>query len=313
MRLAVLSTLVVACTLAKRTYRLEQTPVLKAPRVQKYDCRNCIYDDTLNYICLEHSIDVKVGWDIRQRWELALDVDPPRPAIVVDNDQSYEPATSFPDTRYKYTWKIIPYVVFNFNVRPNVKIDRIFQVETQLNVDQFKSAFYLAFVYYQRAVKYSWAGVTLPTGIATGITDSSVTEMKNQYTLFTKPYNGKMCLDIGYNLEDILITWKSAMSYRDCYKNLLYTFADYSNWFGPKAMWVDNCEFHSDEDFLMYSYNPFNLAKDTGDISMLHHESHIRSRTPGVKFRRPAHGHSNFYRDCLPIEDDFLLDIAGKL
>jgi hypothetical protein len=81
---------------------------------------------------LEHSIDVKVGWDIRQRWELALDVDPPRPAIVVDNDQSYEPATTsaFPDTRYKYTWKIIPYVVFNFNVRPNVKIDRIFQVET---------------------------------------------------------------------------------------------------------------------------------------------------------------------------------------
>jgi hypothetical protein len=81
---------------------------------------------------LEHSIDVKVGWDIRQRWELATDVNPPRPAVVVDGDQSYEPATISTelDTRYKYTWKIIPYVVFNFNVRPNLKIDRIFQMET---------------------------------------------------------------------------------------------------------------------------------------------------------------------------------------
>ena len=50
---------------AKRTYRVEQTPVLKAPRVQKYDCRNCVFDDTLNYACLEHSIDVKVGWEIK--------------------------------------------------------------------------------------------------------------------------------------------------------------------------------------------------------------------------------------------------------
>lgn len=52
------------------------------------------------------------------------------------------------DVRYKYTWKLIPYSVISFNVRPNAKLDRIFQLETQLNVDQFKSSFYLAFVYY---------------------------------------------------------------------------------------------------------------------------------------------------------------------
>jgi hypothetical protein len=180
-------------------------------------------------------------------------------------------------------------------------------------VDQFKSAFYLAFVYYQKANVYSYALVTPPAGVFTPIVDASV-DMKASYSLFGRPYAGKMCLDIGYNLEDILITWKSAMSYRDCYKNLLYTMADYSNWFGPKAMWVDSCEFHSDEDFLMYSYNPFNLAKDTGDISMLHHASHIRNRdVPQKVLRRPAHGHVNFYRDCLPIDDDFLGNIAGKL
>ena len=114
-----------------------------------------------------------------------------------------------------------------------------------------------------------------------------------------------MCIDIGYNIEDILITWKAAMSYRDCYKNLLYTVADFSNWLGPKAMWIDNCEFHSDEDLLIYSYNPFERIKDTGDLSMLSFQSEIKDRMVGT-FKRPSHTSSNFYRDCLPIDDTLL-------
>jgi len=121
-----------------------------------------------------------------------------------------------------------------------------------------------------------------------------------------------MCLDIGYNLEDILITWKAALSYRDCYKNLLYTITDFSNWLGPKAMWVDNCEFHSDEDLLIYSYNPFDLAKDTGDISMLWFKSEIKDRGL-TTYRRPAHKSALYYRDCLPIDDDLLANFSGLL
>jgi hypothetical protein len=121
-----------------------------------------------------------------------------------------------------------------------------------------------------------------------------------------------MCLDIGYNLEDILITWKAALSYRDCYKNLLYTITDFSNWLGPKAMWVDNCEFHSDEDLLIYSYNPFELAKDTGDISMLWFKSEIKDR--GVtSYRRPDHKSTLYYRDCLPIDDNLLTNYSSLL
>ena len=88
--------------------------------------------DTLNYVCLEHSIDVKVGWNIAQRWELATDVNPPATLAdtTVDGDQSYVPVTVVKDVRYKYTWKIIPYSVLSFNVHPNAKLDRIFQVET---------------------------------------------------------------------------------------------------------------------------------------------------------------------------------------
>jgi hypothetical protein len=50
---------------AMKTIHLEEKPMLKAPSVQKYDDRNCIFDDSLNYLCLEHSIDLRVGWEIK--------------------------------------------------------------------------------------------------------------------------------------------------------------------------------------------------------------------------------------------------------
>jgi hypothetical protein len=169
----------------------------------------------------------------------------------------------------------------------------------------------VAFVYYQKAIKYTYATAPVLTPPITDILSADVdpgSDMRTEYFLFKTKYNGKLCIDVGYNIEDILATWKSAVSYRDCYKNMLLTLTDFSNWLGPKAMWVDSCEFHSDEDFLMYSYNPYGRSKDSGDISMLHHRSRIRDRTAAtpVLYRRPAHGHANFYRDCLPVDDKLL-------
>jgi len=67
----------------------------------------------------------------------------------------------------------------------------------------------------------------------------------------------------------LLLTLKSAVNWKDCYKNVLYTFTDFSNWLGPKAKWLDFCDFTTDEDFLMYSYNPFGINTDTGDVTLL--------------------------------------------
>lgn len=256
---------------AKRTYRLESKPaLLKAPMVSKYDCRNCLFDDTLNYACLEHSIDVKVGWEVKQRWEVANDIYP----VITTGGQAYAPnypSTSTPagiiDVGYKYRWRIQPYSVVSFNARPNIKIDRLFQTEAQVNLDQVKSFFYFDLVYYQRAVKYDYSTATVPaTATAGAITDDGT---RDQYKLLGQNYNGKLCLDIGYNTEDLLLTLKSAVNWKDCYKNLLYTVTDFSNWLGPKAQWIDFCDFHTDEDFLMYSYNPFSINKDTGDVTLL--------------------------------------------
>jgi hypothetical protein len=205
--------------------------------------------------------------------------------------------------------------VLSFNVRPNAKLDRIAQIETQVDLAQFQAGYYMALVYYQKAVVYDYTGATVPAG-GTAISATDVnpgSDMRPQYYLFGKLYNGKLCLDIGYNIQDILMTWKIALTYRDCYKNLFMTPVDFSNWLGPKAMWVDSCEFHSDEDLLAYSYNPYGRFKDSDDVSMLWHKSKIRERTGAVSYRRPNHKNVNFYRDCLPVDDTLLKDLSGLL
>ena len=109
------------------------------------------------------------------------------------------------------------------------------------------------------------------------------------------------------------MTWKIAFTYRDCYKNLFNTPVDFSNWLGPKAMWVDSCEFHSDEDILAYSYNPFGRFKDSDDVSMLWHKSKIRNRAGTTSYRRPNYKHRNFYRDCLPVDDNLLNSLSTEI
>jgi hypothetical protein len=143
--------------------------------------------------------------------------------------------------------------------------------------------------------------------------------MKSQYSLFKKDYPGKLCMDIGYNIEDILVTFKADLSYRDCYKNVIMTLTDYSNWLGPKAMWLDSCEFNSNEDLLIYSYNPWNRVKNSGDVSMLRFRSYIKDRDTvlatgvGKVFSRPGIGTPHFYRDCLVVDDDLLSNLSKQL
>lgn len=152
------TSLFVSATIAKRSYKLEAKPMVKAPSVQKYDCRNCLFDDTLNYACVEDSTDVQVGWEIKQRWEVASDILPvaptPQPAQWVQPD-----GLVGIDYLYKYRWRIQPYSVVSFNVRPNMKIDRLIELEAQVNLDQVKSFFYFEIVYYQKALKYSYTTV----------------------------------------------------------------------------------------------------------------------------------------------------------
>ncbi len=82
-------------------------------------------------MCLESSVDVKVGWEVKQKWELATDINEPTP-YVPDTDEdttstkiSYATDTITTDVQYKYTWKLIPYGIASMNLRPNAKLDKI--------------------------------------------------------------------------------------------------------------------------------------------------------------------------------------------
>ncbi len=261
----------------------DQKPkALKAPNVKKYDSRNCAFDDSLNYMCLESSIDLKAGWEIKQKWQVASDINP----AAVTQYTGTSPAAAFtyqaPDTElnvgYKYRWRFQPYAVFFFNARPNFKIDRLFMSEMQFNIDQFKSLFYFDIVYYQKAIQYRYSTLpgkpasqpdptayTATVGADRTTITSATASNKISYSFLGFNYPGKICIDIGYNTEDILMTLKAAVNWKDCYKNVLYTLFDYQNWFGPKAMWIDFCDFHTDEDFLIFASNPGGISKDTGD------------------------------------------------
>lgn len=52
------------------------------------------------------------------------------------------------------------------------------------------------------------------------------------------------------------MTLKMAMSFKDCYKNVIYTLTDWTNWFGTTAKWIDGCDNSNDEDVTIYTYNP---------------------------------------------------------
>ena len=69
-----------------------------------------------------------------------------------------------------------------------------------------------------------------------------------------------LCLSAGWYTDDILFTTKMAMSFKDCYKNVIYTIFDWTNWVGPTAKWIDKCDSSNDEDITLNEYNPVKEA-----------------------------------------------------
>lgn len=130
------------------------------------------------------------------------------------------------------------------------------------------------------------------------------------YKLFGKSYPGKLCFDFGYNTQAILFTIKEAISWHDCYKDVIKTATDWSNWKGPTALWLDFCDFGSQEDLLVYALNPWGLQKETGDQSFLRmtmtndYTGEPLTGTAQV-MQRPSPGDENFYRDCFVFDDDY--------
>lgn len=53
-----------------------------------------------------------------------------------------------------------------------------------------------------------------------------------------------------------------AMAFRDCYKNIIYTLTDFTNWHGPTAKWIDDCDNSNDEDISLFTWTPLDEQTD---------------------------------------------------
>ena len=53
------------------------------------------------------------------------------------------------------------------------------------------------------------------------------------------------------------------MSFKNCYKDILYTLTNFDNWLGTSAKIIDKCEDSSDEDITLYEFIPISAYSET--------------------------------------------------
>lgn len=99
------------------------------------------------------------------------------------------------------------------------------------------------------------------------------------------------------------------MNWKDCYKNLIYTFFEWTNWVGPTALWIDYCGFTTAQNFNFFTWSPY-LYQNTGDVSFLEKvASYVTYGYDGstvaanTAVRRPTSSTAGYYRDCLVLDD----------
>lgn len=51
---------------AKNNYVVKEEKNLKSPNVQAYTCSSCVWDDGLDFLCMDTSATLEVGWEVLQ-------------------------------------------------------------------------------------------------------------------------------------------------------------------------------------------------------------------------------------------------------
>lgn len=125
-------------------------------------------------------------------------------------------------SQYYYQLRAQPYVYVDALIVPKILIDRLYSNTVTADLDSFKSYVFGELLYFE---------------------------------------DHSLCFNTGWATDDILFTLQMAMSFRDCFKNVINTFLDWSNWVGPTAMWIDGCNKSNDEDITLYTWNPVAVAR----------------------------------------------------
>ena len=148
----------------------------------------------------------------------------------MDNDIDFEVGIQWEQTYsinsspsvYYWTLDYEPYAKFSTTWHPTFKLDRLYAVEATVDVDEIETYVFAELLYF---------------------------------------VDEKICFNVGGYYSDVLLTVKFAMSFKDCYKNIIYTFLDFSNLIGPDAKWLEECDSSSDEDVTIVSKTFYSETK----------------------------------------------------
>jgi hypothetical protein len=87
--------------------------------------------------------------------------------------------------------------------------------------------------------------------------------MSNVFGEFVAIKSGSICFNNGFTIQDILGTIEVSMKFRDCYKTILSTLTDYTNWTQSPFSLLDKCSDSDDENITLYTWNPIKADTTT--------------------------------------------------
>ena len=167
----------------------------------------------------------------------------PAPATPPATLAAYETASANTAKKYQY-WsvKVKPYLETQLSIQNKIFIDQLLQVDLNFDVTSFKS-----FFFGEGSLWYQYDNTNPTIANSGGIT----TNYRNYF----------FCGGMGITVKPILMTITLAIKLRNCYKTLLQSLTDWSNWtkIGPDALYfglLDYCRNSDSETVTVLSYNP---------------------------------------------------------
>lgn len=86
--------------------------------------------------------------------------------------------------------------------------------------------------------------------------------MANLFLEIRTYYDTTFCFGVGYQTDSITFRVEMAQKFQNCYKTLIKSLCDFSNWQGTSALWLDQCELSDDVTVTLYQVDPIPNALD---------------------------------------------------
>lgn len=214
------------------TFSLENTLYRENPRIPVASATNFLNGLPTVTSAKTPFFPSSTGYNVRAQVGAVL-------AAVTDFDTTYTTIAQ----KYQY-WavKFKPYIETQFVMTNKIYLDQILSIDFTFNLESFK-----AFIWGDVAVWYQYDS-TNPENPA----DSGETTNYRNYFL---------CTDAGLTVKPILISINLSIKLRNCYKTLIQSLTDWSNWtkIGKDSAYfglLDYCKSSEAESVTIFSWNP---------------------------------------------------------